>query len=141
MEKELSKNPVTKEGKLPFTNSAIQNWVPIYGDSKDKYKKISFDVSRDIHLKGLRLRHSKSTKKKDFILVFWFNKKQLRYNLVTFNIKKFDTRKVSDKLYKIVKEHINDKGLWIKNPKITEKETERENFTIVLKILNIYCNS
>ena len=73
--------------------------------------------------------------------MFWFDKKQLRYNLGTFDIKKFDTEKLSDKLYKIVKEHTNDKGLWIKNPKITEKETERENFTIVLKILNIYCNT
>ena len=53
--------------------------------------------------------------------MFWFDKKQLRYNLGTFDIKEFDTKKLSDKLYKIVNDHTNDKGLWIKNPKITAK--------------------
>ena len=140
MQKEPSKKLVTEKNKLPFSNSAIQKWTPSYGDSKDRFKERSLDVPRDSHLKGLHLRHSKSTKKKDFILVLWFDKKQLRYNLGTFDKKEFDTKKLSDKLYKIAKEHSNDKGLWIKNPKITEKETERENFPIVLKILNIYCN-
>ena len=125
MSKEPGNKLVTGKDKLPFSNSAIQKWTPTYGDSKDRLKERPLDVPRDSHLKGLHLRHSKSTKKKDFILMFWFDKKQLRYNLGTFDIKEFDTKKLSDKLYKIVKDHTNDKSLWIKNPKITEKEKER----------------
>jgi len=125
MDKKLSNKPVTEKDKLPFSNAAITKWIPTYGDSKDRFKKRPLDVPRDSHLKGLRLRHSRSTRKKDFILGFWFNGKQHEHTLGTFNVKKFDTKKVNDKLYKIVKEHTNDKGLWIKNPKITEKEGER----------------
>ena len=105
MSKEPGNKLVTGKDKLPFSNSAIQKWTPTYGDSKDRLKERPLDVPRDSHLKGLHLRHSKSTKKKDFILMFWFEKKQLRYNLGTFDIKEFDTKKVNDKLYKIVKEH------------------------------------
>ena len=103
--KSSNKLVIEKEDKLPFSNSAIQKWIPTYGDSKDRFKERHLNVPRDSHLKGLRLRHSKSTKKKDFILMFWFDKKQHRYNLGTFDIKKFDTKKINDKLYKIVKEH------------------------------------
>ena len=125
MIKETSKKLVNEEGKFPFSNSAIEKWVPTYGDSKGKFKELPLDVPRDSHLKGLHIRHSRSSRKKDFILMFWFNKKPDRYNLGTFDTQKFNTKKVSDKLFRIVKEHTNDKGLWTKNPKITEKEVER----------------
>jgi hypothetical protein len=31
---------------------------------------------------------------------------------------------VSEKLFEIVEEHTNDRGLWIKDPKMTEKDEE-----------------
>ncbi len=71
MDKKLSNKPVTEKDKLPFSNAAITKWIPTYGDSKDRFKKRPLDVPRDSHLKGLRLRHSRSTRKKDFILGFW----------------------------------------------------------------------
>ena len=110
MPKELSKKPVTKEDKLSFSNSAIDSWIPSFEDSKKRYIRKPFDVSFGSHLKGLCLRLSKSTRKKDFILEFWFNGKQYEMPLGTYNKTEFDTKKVNDKLYKIYKEHTDDKG-------------------------------
>ena len=81
MNKETSKELANKESKFPFSNSDIEKWVPTYGDSKDKFKELPLNVPKDSHLKGLHIRHSRSSRKKDFILMFWFNKKQDRYNL------------------------------------------------------------
>ena len=125
MTKGLSKKPVTKEDKLSFSNSAIESWTPSFWDSEKRYIRKPFDVPFGSHLKGLCLRLSRSTRKKDFILEFWFNGKQYEMPLGTFNKTEFDTKKLNDKLYKIYKEHTDDKGLWIKSPKITEKEKIR----------------
>ena len=75
MNKETGKKLVNEEGKFPFSNSDIEKWVPTYGDSKDKFKELPLNVPRDSHLKGLHIRHSRSSRKKDFILMFWHNKK------------------------------------------------------------------
>ena len=48
---------------------------------KKKQSYTPFDVPKKSRLKGLHIRHSRSSRKKDFILMFWFNKKQDRYNL------------------------------------------------------------
>ena len=82
MNKETGKKLVNEESKFPFSNSDIEKWVPTYGDSKDKFKELPLNVPKDSHLKGLRIRHSRSSRKKDFILLFWFNKKQVNAYLL-----------------------------------------------------------
>ena len=66
-------NPSGKTGNkktLPFNNSAIEKYLPTFGNSR--HIKIPFKVPLRSHLKGLKLRTSKSTRKKYFVLCYWF---------------------------------------------------------------------
>ena len=69
MNKETGKKLVNEESKFPFSTSDIEKWVPTYGDSKDKFKELPLNVPKDSHLKGLRIRHSRSSRKKDLIII------------------------------------------------------------------------
>ena len=126
--KELINKPQTKSGgettnrnTLPFSNSAIKKYLPTFGNLR--HKSISFKVPLKSHFKGLKLRVSKATKNKYFVLWYWFQGKYLPYTLGTY-APGFGVKEVSNKLFDIVKYHTNDKGLWIKDPKITEKDNE-----------------
>ena len=126
--KELINKPQTKSGgettnrnTLPFSNSAIEKYLPTFGNIR--HKSISFKVPLKSHLKGLTLRTSRATKKKYFVLWYWFQGKYLPYTLGTY-APGFGVKEVSNKLFDIVKYHTNDKGLWIKDPKITKKDDE-----------------
>ena len=126
--KELINKPQTKSGgettnrnTLPFSNSAIKKYLPTFGNLR--HKSISFKVPLKSHFKGLKLRVSKATKNKYFVLWYWFQGKYLPYTLGTY-APGFGVKEVSNKLFDIVKYHTNDKGLWIKDPKITKKDDE-----------------
>ena len=118
--KELINKPQTKSGgettnrnTLPFSNSAIKKYLPTFGNLR--HKSISFKVPLKSHFKGLKLRVSKATKNKYFVLWYWFQGKYLPYTLGTY-APGFGVKEVSNKLFDIVKYHTNDKGLWIKDP-------------------------
>ena len=111
----------TNKKTLPFSNTAIEKYIPTFGNLR--HKIIPFNVPLKSHLKGLTLSVSKATKKKYFVLRYWFQGKYLPYTLGTYG-PRFGVKEVSKKLFKIVEEHTNDKGLWIKDPKITKKDDE-----------------
>ena len=109
---------------LDFSNAKIEKYFPTFGNARNLY--IPFKVPHGSHLKGLCLGVSrlKGFKKiKRFVLRYWF---QGKYTKLTLGIFKsgYGVKEVNDKLYQIVKEHTNEKGLWIKNPNITEREKE-----------------
>ena len=118
-----SDNTVNKK-PLDFSNTKIEKCSPTFGNARHLY--IPFKVPHGSHLKGLCLRVSrlKGFKKiKRFVLGYWF---QGKYRKLTLGIFKpgYGVKEVNDKLYQIVKEHTNEKGLWFKNPNITEREKE-----------------
>tara|TARA_B110000503_G_scaffold74153_1_gene114576 strand:- start:169 stop:861 length:693 start_codon:yes stop_codon:yes gene_type:complete len=111
-----------KEKKtLQFSNKAIEKYLPTFGTQRQL--KIAFKVPLKSHLKGLKLRMSFSTKNKYFVLFYWFNN---RYNPMTLGMYKprFGVKEVSVKLFDIYEKHTNDKGIWIRDPKLTEVEEE-----------------
>ena len=114
-------NQTTNKTYLQFSNPAIDKYLPTFGNRR--HKSIPFKVPLRSHLKGLTLRMSKATKKKYFVLWYWFQSKYHPYTLGTFG-PTFGVKQVSDKLFDIVEEHTNDKGLWLKDPKITKKDDE-----------------
>jgi len=95
------------------------------GKSKGRRKILTpFLVPKKSSLKGLKLCIHRDTGSKYFWLSFWFNKRNDYYSVGKFT-DLFGTKEVEDKLLPIVRLHTNDKGHWIKNPNITEKESER----------------
>ena len=109
---------------LDFGNVKIEKYSPTFGNARNLY--IPFKVPHGSHLIGLCLRVSrlKGFKKiKRFVLRYWFKGE---YRKLTLGIFKsgYGVKEVNDKLYQIVKEHTNEKGLWIKNHNITEREKE-----------------
>jgi len=111
-----------KEKKtLQFSNKAIEKYLPTFNNSKQL--KIAFKVPLKSHLKGLKLEMSFSTKNKYFKLFYWF---QNRYNPMTLGMYRsgFGVKEVSVKLFDIYEKHTNDKGIWIRDPKLTKKDEE-----------------
>ena len=123
-ETKLDKSNRNKEG-LPFTDNAIQKWLPIFSErGYPRFIEIPFNVKNIPHLKGLALRMSSATKVKDFILRYYFKGPYKRHTLGPFVKGKFGVKEINDKLYAIVKTHKNDKGLWSQDPAVTEKEKD-----------------
>ena len=92
-----------------------------------KFKRmllLPFDVSKKSLYKGLVQSVQKDTGSKHFWLRFWFNSKSDYYTLGKYK-DGLETKEVEDKLFPIVRSHTNDKAHWIKNPNLTEKESER----------------
>ena len=107
--------PKEKE-TLQFSNKAIDNYLPTFDNLR--YKHIPFKVPLKSHLKGLTLRMSFATKRKYFILRYWFQNRYRPYTLGTYG-PGFGVKEVSVKLFDIYEKHTNDKGLWIIDPKLT----------------------
>ena len=62
--------------KLKFTDYAVNKFIANFPDGNLKARRyFPFDVSRHTILKGLKLVLYQNTKKKYFILQYWFNKK------------------------------------------------------------------
>jgi integrase len=99
-----------------------------------KYLYIPFDVSRDTHQKGLKLKIAKGRvgekhTKKTFYIQFWFNNKPHRHLCGVFS-QSFGVKECNDYLIELHKDHTDPKtGFWIKNP----IETARDNKRIVPK--------
>ena len=118
--KKLTNKPDTNSS-VDFSNAKIESCVPTFGDTKARHLEIPFSVPKGSHLKGLVLRISKATKLKYFVLRYWYNKKLRRLVLGIFK-SGYGIKEVNDKLYQLVKDHTNDKGIWITDPLIAEKE-------------------
>ena len=106
--KELINKPSTKPSgetinkkTLQFSNSAIDKYLPTFGNPR--HKSIPFKVPLRSHLKGLRLNVSRATKKKYFVLRYWFQSKYRPYTLGTYG-PGFGVKEVSNRLFEIVEE-------------------------------------
>ena len=67
---------------LQFSNPAIEKYLPTFGNLR--HKSIPFKVPLRSHLKGLTLSVSRATKKKYFVLRYWFQSKYRPYTLGTY---------------------------------------------------------
>ena len=85
-----------KRTLLPFRDSAIEkiNRLNIeFGASR--VKEFRFDVSKGTSLKGLLLRFSKTSGRKDFTMDIWIHGKKTHYTIGTFpNIRCKDVEKI-----------------------------------------------
>jgi len=121
--------------KIKFDNKVIDkikvdeldfSYVNKAGETKfTRLLKLPFDVPKKSILKGIKLCIYKDSGSKIFRLQFWFNSKSDYYPVGKFVPGVFGTKEVEDKLLPIVRSHTNDKAHWVKNPNLTEKESER----------------
>ena len=112
--------------KIKFTDYAIENFTSSF-IVKDKVKERAitpFDVSKNTALKGLKLCQYRKGQKKYFVLFYWFNKNSWPITIGEFRLGIFGTKQCEEKVYEIVKDHTNDKGIWIRDPKQTIKDKE-----------------
>ena len=86
---------------------------------------IPFNVAKKSSLKGLQLCVHRSTGNKYFTVHYWFKKKHKILSIGKFIPGIFGTKQVEDKLFSIVKDHTNEKGIWIKDPAITARDSTR----------------
>ena len=86
---------------------------------------IPFNVAKKSLLKGLTICIHRSTGNKTFNIRFWFKKKSKNLPLGKFVLGIYGIKQVEDKLFSIVKDHTNEKGVWIKDPVITERDKTR----------------
>jgi|TARA_B100000315_G_scaffold196505_1_gene187619 integrase len=113
-----------KRPSLAFRDSAIERIkkIDIAFGSKS-YKQFKFDVSKGTSLKGLLLRVSRRTGRKDFYLSLWFHGKPTNYTIGTFpNIRCKDVEKIC---LELAETHQDEKGNWIKSPLITRRNSTK----------------
>ncbi len=139
----------TPKFKLKFTDYAVDKFQANFlytdknGETKTKPRAyVPFDVSRHTILKGLRLFQNQKTKSKIFVLQYWFNGKSLPLTIGKFKPGIFGCRDCEDKVFEIVRAHTNEKGYWIKDPKLTIRDQEnRIQSSIVEESYKLKVNS
>ena len=116
---------------IRFTENAInkvrkENYV--FGKRPNLY--IPFEVSKDSHLKGLKLRIYKGAPgeketKKVFYVQYWFNGKADKHSIGQYN-QRFGVRECDEYLIDLVKTHTDSKTrFWIKDPNETKRDEKR----------------
>ena len=109
----------TKKFKLKFTDYAIEKYTSSFGVPSKHRVYTPFDVSKHTILKGLKLCQFFKTKKKFFVLRYWFNNQYKSITIGEFKPGIFGVRGCEDKVYEIARAHQDHKGLWIKDPQTT----------------------
>ncbi len=122
-----------KKFKLKFTDYAVEKFTAnfIYTNKEGVEKRRTrsftpFDVSRHTILKGLKLVQYERTKKKYFVLQFWFNSKPNYITIGEFQPGVFTCRECENKVFDIARAHQDNKGIWIKNPLTTIQDQENK---------------
>jgi hypothetical protein len=109
----------TKKFKLKFTDFAIEKYTSSFG-VPSKYRIYTpFDVTKNTILKGLKLCQYFESKKKYFVLQYWYNSKPNYITIGEFKPGFFGVRDCENKVFEIARAHQDHKGIWIKNPKTT----------------------
>ena len=89
---------VAQRFKLKFTDYAVDKFFASFPDGNLKARRyFPFDVSRHTILKGLKLVQFQKSKKKFFVLRYWF---QQQYKMITigeFILDKFGCRECENK--------------------------------------------
>jgi len=113
-----------KRTLLSFRDSAVEKIKNIdisFGASR--FKEFKFDVSKGTSLKGLLLRVSRDTGRKDFTMSIWFNSKPIHYTIGNFpGLRCKDVEKLCIDL---AETHQDKRGNWIKNPNETRANKKR----------------
>ena len=138
-----------KKKIIPFRDSAIdklQKQNIEFGSTRQLLFK--FDVPKGSSLKGLNMRVSRSTGKRDFVLSIWFNKRNQYYTIGSYpNIRCKDVERLC---LELAATHQDHRGIWIKDPiqtKIDEKRliakpdtTAAKGYTIN-EVIEAYCGA
>ena len=126
--------------KLKFTDFAISNYQSSYhktdkdgniiGVKENTYTP--FDSTKNTYLKGLKLRQFRRSNKKYFVLQIWYESKASYIPIGEFIPDKFGVRQCEEKVFELFKAHTNDKGYWIRNPRLTiNSQSDEERRAIV----------
>jgi len=99
-----------------FTDYSIKNYKPNYNGKKKIFVKI-----HESGIKGLKLNYIKETRRIYFVQQFWFEGKSDKWSVGQFRLDIFGIKECRTEVNKIMDDHTDDDGLWIKNPKITKK--------------------
>ena len=103
---------------IKFTDYAIDRFQYDFKiGSKTKNRLVKFT---NAGLKGLKLK-IENTKRKYFVQQYWFNGMSHYWSVGEFSLHKFGIKECRIEVNKIMDDHTDDDGLWIKNPKITKK--------------------
>jgi len=123
----------TKKKTIKFTDYAISKYVPSFiGEDKKTRDRdiVSFDRSSGI--KGLKLVCYRSSKRRVVMMRYWHDNKSKPYTFgeitVTFGIKQ-----IRDQYNELVKDHQNNKGHWIKDPKQTQELNAKRNTKAIVE--------
>ena len=115
-----------KKFKLKFTDYAVEKYTSNFiftdknGNTKTRDRAyVPFDVSRHTILKGLKLVQYQKTKKKYFILRYWYQQEYKMLTIGEFKPGVFTCRECEDKVYEIARAHQDHKGHWVKDPQTT----------------------
>ena len=121
---EASPGSWKKRPVIAFKDSAIERIKKIdiaFGNSG--FKEFKFNVSKGTSLKGLLLRLSRRTGRKDFTMDIWIHGKKTHYTIGTFpTIRCKDVERICLELSET---HQDEKGYWIKNPITTKRDSIR----------------
>ena len=115
-----------KKFKLKFTDYAVEKYTSNFiftdknGNTKTRDRAyVPFDVSRHTILKGLKLVQYQKTKKKYFILRYWYQQEYKMLTIGEFKPGVFACRECEDRVYEIARAHQDHKGRWVKDPMAT----------------------
>ena len=121
---EASPGSRQKRPLIAFKDTAIERIKKLDIEfGKSRFKEFKFNVSKGTSLKGLLLRVSRRTGRKDFTMDIWIHGKKTTHRLGTFpNIRCKDVEKICLELSET---HQDEKGYWTKNPIQTKRDLER----------------
>ena len=119
-----------KISTINFTDYAIERFKPssfewLTKDGKQRDRRL-FPISGKTTIRGLKLVCFRKTGKKYFQLVYTQKRDDrsisLPLTIGEFIPGKFGVKECQEKTLDLLKEHTNDRGLWIKDPKQTLKD-------------------
>ena len=128
LDNKLETNQIKQTGNkrelIPFRDSSIEAIKKTNIDFKGKrFKEFKFDVSKGSSLKGLLLRFSFKTERKDFTMEVWCNSKKDYYSIGMFpRVRCKDVERIC---LDLAETHQDERGCWIKNPNQTKADKKR----------------
>ena len=123
-----------KISTINFTDYAIERFKPssfewLTKDGKQRDRRL-FPISGKTTIRGLKLVCFRKTGKKYFQLVYTQKRDDrsisLPLTIGEFIPGKFGVKECQEKILDLMKEHTNDRGLWIKDPKQTLKDVDKK---------------
>ena len=123
-----------KISTINFTDYAIERFKPssfewLTKDGKQRDRRL-FPISGKTTIRGLKLVCFRKTGKKYFQLVYTQKRDDrsisLPLTIGEFIPGKFGVKECQEKILDLMKEHTNDRGLWIKDPKQTLKDEDKK---------------